>query len=51
MVGSCFTKNLRLRVGNGASVLFWSDMWVRDAPLCDRFSRLYDLSENLSQPP
>ncbi|KEH29070.1 hypothetical protein MTR_4g021850 [Medicago truncatula] len=27
------------------------DMWVRDAPLCDRFSRLYDLSENLSQPP
>jgi len=45
-VGSWFSDNLRLRVGNDASTLFWLDRWVGDAPLRDQFRRLYDLSEN-----
>jgi len=46
VLGSWFSDNLRLKVGDGASTLFWLDRWVGDVPLCEKFSRLYDLSEN-----
>jgi len=46
VLGSWFPENLRIHVGNGANTLFWLDRWVGDVPLCVRFSRLYDLSEN-----
>ncbi|GJZ81724.1 hypothetical protein Tco_0646718, partial [Tanacetum coccineum] len=31
------------KVGDGASISFWNDVWVGDSKLCDRFSRLYHL--------
>lgn len=34
------------KVGDGATTLFWYDRWLRDIPLCQRFSRLFDLAEN-----
>jgi hypothetical protein len=45
-MGSWFSNNLRLKVGNGVSTLFWLGRWVSDVPLCDKFRRLYELSEN-----
>lgn len=41
--GGWFTDNLRLKVGNGATALFWLDRWVGDVPLRDKFRRLFDL--------
>lgn len=45
-VGSWFDDNLRRKVGDGVSTLFWTDNWVDGVPLCNVFSRLFDLSEN-----
>ncbi|XP_024642292.1 uncharacterized protein [Medicago truncatula] len=42
--GAC----VRRRVGDGAKIDFWRDRWCGDVPLCDRFSRLYDLAVNKS---
>jgi len=46
VLGSWFSDNLRLRVGNGVTTWFWLDRWVSDVPLCEKFRRLYDLSDN-----
>jgi hypothetical protein len=46
VIGSWFSDNLGLKVGNGVSTLFWLDRWVSDVPLCDKFCCLYELSEN-----
>jgi len=46
VLGSWFSNNLRLNVGNDANTLFWLDRWMGDVPLCVRFRRLYELSEN-----
>jgi len=46
VMGSCFSDNACIFVGNGVSTLFWLDRWCGDVPLRDRFFRLYDLSEN-----
>ncbi|XP_024640756.1 uncharacterized mitochondrial protein AtMg00310-like [Medicago truncatula] len=40
--GSC----VRRRVGDGAETDFWRDCRCGDVPMCDRFSRLYDLTVN-----
>jgi hypothetical protein len=42
--GECVTK----RVGDESDTFFWSDPWLGGIPLCERFERLYDLSENKS---
>jgi hypothetical protein len=36
------------RVGDGTETLFWYDRWIWEVPLCERFSRLFDLTENKS---
>jgi hypothetical protein len=41
-VESWFPDNLRLKVSNGSSTLFWVDRWVDDVPLRVRFRRLFD---------
>jgi len=46
VMSSWFFDNLRLKVGNDASTMFWLDRWVSEAPLCEKFPRLYELSEN-----
>jgi len=46
VMASWFSDNVRLKVSNGVSTLFWLDRWVSDVSLCDKFRRLYELSEN-----
>jgi hypothetical protein len=42
--GSWFGRNVVRKVGRGDSTRFWKDRWVGDAPLCERFPRLYSIS-------
>ena len=35
---------MRRKVGDGKDTYFWTDWWVGDAPLCEKFCRLFDLS-------
>ncbi|GAU10913.1 hypothetical protein TSUD_426570, partial [Trifolium subterraneum] len=44
--GSWFGEHVSKRVGDGSSSFFWTDPWVEGIPLCERFGRLFDLSEN-----
>jgi len=39
-----FRDNVSRLMGNGKLTMFWSDVWVGDKALLDRFSRLFDLS-------
>ena len=41
-----FASCVRRRVGDGAVSDFWHDRWCGDVPLCEHFSRLYDLTVN-----
>jgi len=43
---SWFTENVSMKVGDGFDTLFWYDRWIGGVPLCERYSRLFDLSEN-----
>jgi len=45
-VGNWFKDNLQRRVGNGMSTSFWWDLWFEGEALKDRFSRLFELTEN-----
>jgi len=38
--GAC----VRRKVGDGAETDFWHDCWCGNVPLCEHFSRLYDLA-------
>jgi hypothetical protein len=35
-----------MMVGNGVSMLFWIGLWFEGAPLCDKFRRLFELSDS-----
>ena len=39
-----FLRFCRKVVGNGKRTRFWEDLWLGDIPLCQRFSRLYNLT-------
>jgi hypothetical protein len=39
-----FSGAVGLRVGNGKSTKFWTDVWLGDQPFCAIFSRLYNIS-------
>jgi hypothetical protein len=41
-----FAERVTQKVGNGADTLFWYDRWLGGSPLCERFSRLFDLAED-----
>ena len=43
-VKDIFFKFRRKVIGNGERTRFWEDLWVGDRPLCERFSRLYNLT-------
>jgi hypothetical protein len=45
-VGNWFNNHLRHEVGNGIRTLFWWDPWLEGGTLKNRFSRLFDLSNN-----
>jgi len=42
--GSWFADSVVCKVGKGTNVSFWKDRWLGKVPLCQRFSRLFDLS-------
>lgn len=39
-----FFNNVSRLLGDGTNVLFWTDIWLGELSLRDRFSRLYELS-------
>jgi len=41
-----FDDQVLRRVGDGFDTSFWCDRWLGAAPLCERFRRLYELTEN-----
>ena len=41
-----FGNSVLRRVGDGAETLFWTHRWIGGTPLCVRFPRLFDLTEN-----
>ncbi|CAJ2667239.1 unnamed protein product [Trifolium pratense] len=43
--GGWFRENVVRKVGDGSDTLFWTDPWVDETPLCERFGRLFALSE------
>ncbi|GJW73959.1 RNA-directed DNA polymerase, eukaryota, reverse transcriptase zinc-binding domain protein [Tanacetum coccineum] len=42
-LGIGFTSSCRGVLGDGRDIRFWTDMWVGDQRLCDRFPRLFYL--------
>ncbi|MCI72678.1 C-terminal binding protein, partial [Trifolium medium] len=47
-VGGWFEESILKKVGDGSDTLFWTDPWLGGSLLCERFRRLFDLSENKS---
>ncbi|CAJ2636627.1 unnamed protein product [Trifolium pratense] len=46
--GEWFGESISKKVGDGSDTLLWIDPWLGERPLCERFRRLFDLSENKS---
>jgi hypothetical protein len=40
-----FGESVTRKVGDGTDTLFWYDPWLGGIPLCERFRRLFDLTE------
>ncbi|GMJ01570.1 hypothetical protein HRI_003826200 [Hibiscus trionum] len=45
-LGCFFRNNLKLLVGDGLYISFWTDWWIGDAPLLVNFPRIHALSCN-----
>jgi hypothetical protein len=43
-----FGESVTMKVEGGLDTLFWSDPWLGEIPLCERFERLFDLAETKS---
>lgn len=43
-LGEFYDQNLKLSVGNGRRILFWSDAWLNGRSLKEDYPRLYSLS-------
>jgi hypothetical protein len=43
--GRWFGEHVSRRVGDGSDTFFWTDPWVDEIPLCERYGRLFDLAE------
>ena len=41
-----FAERVTWKVGDGPDTLFWYDWWLRENPLYERFSRVFDLAGN-----
>ncbi|MCI12202.1 putative non-LTR retroelement reverse transcriptase, partial [Trifolium medium] len=46
--GRWFGDHVVRRVGDGSDTLFWTDPWLDETPLCERFGRLFALAETKS---
>jgi len=40
----CFQSHVSRSLGDGKNTFFWTDIWVGEVSLQDRFNRLYNLS-------
>ncbi|CAJ2630732.1 unnamed protein product [Trifolium pratense] len=47
--GRWFQEQIVKRVGDGSDTFFWTDPWVDEIPLCQRFGRLFELAETKSR--
>ncbi|PNX60369.1 kinesin-like protein, partial [Trifolium pratense] len=47
--GRWFQEQVVKRVGDGSDTFFWTDPWVDEIPLCQRFGRLFELAETKSR--
>ncbi|GAU22804.1 hypothetical protein TSUD_142440 [Trifolium subterraneum] len=43
--GSWFGEHVSKRVADGSNTFFWTDPWVDEISLCERFGRMFDLAE------
>lgn len=43
--GSWFDSNVHRKICNDVYTFFWTGRWIGEIPLCERFRRLFDLSE------
>ncbi|GAU43931.1 hypothetical protein TSUD_135790 [Trifolium subterraneum] len=43
--GGRFGESISKKVGDEFDTFFWTDPWVDEIPLCERFGRLFDLTE------
>ena len=43
-----FVERVSRKMGDGANTFFWYVRWLGGVPLCQHFSRLFDLAENKS---
>ncbi|GAU41847.1 hypothetical protein TSUD_177580 [Trifolium subterraneum] len=46
--GGWFREHVSKKVGDGSDTFFWTDPWVDEIPLCERFGRLFDLARTKS---
>jgi hypothetical protein len=46
--GGWFCEGVMRKVGDESDTFFWTDPWLGGIPLCERFGRLFDLSERKS---
>ncbi|GAU27570.1 hypothetical protein TSUD_30020 [Trifolium subterraneum] len=46
--GAWFGEYISKKVGDGSDTLFWTDPWVDETHLSERFGRLFDLAETRS---
>lgn len=41
-----FRRGIKIVPGDGSTISFWHDVWLGEAPLCDRFRVFYNLAQN-----
>nr|GEY07081.1 RNA-directed DNA polymerase, eukaryota [Tanacetum cinerariifolium] len=49
--GSLWSQIIRaihVRIGDGLKTRFWLDVWLLDMPLCARFTRIFELENNIA---
>ena len=44
VIGLVLRQNIKFMTGDGSSILFWSDVWIRSNDLRNIFPRLYKVS-------
>jgi len=42
--GGWFEENVSRNVGSGADTFFWTNRWIGEISLCERFRQLFDLT-------
>ncbi|MCI29210.1 receptor-like kinase [Trifolium medium] len=43
-----FGEHISKKLGDGSNTFSWTDPWLDEIPLCERYGRLFDLAETKS---